>query len=95
MTVNVREDEIVDKLYGSSKDWVSVEVELDKQLDPSTLFHITESQAGDRFYLRLNDNQSSYFGYHAIRKFENDFENKQSIFKEWETLKRYRVNSSR
>lgn len=49
MTVNVREDEIVDKLYGSSKDWVSVEVELDKQLDPSTLFHITESQAGDRF----------------------------------------------
>ena len=38
MTVNVREDEIVDKLYGSSKDWVSVEVELDKQLDPSTYF---------------------------------------------------------
>ncbi|MEJ7503885.1 isochorismate synthase, partial [Staphylococcus pasteuri] len=31
---------------------------------------------------------SSYFGYHAIRKFENDFENKQSIFKEWETLKK-------
>ena len=88
MTVNVREDEIVDKLYGSSKDWVSVEVEIEKQLDPSKLFHITESQAGDRFYLRLNDNQSSYFGYHAIRKFENDFENKQSIFKEWETLKK-------
>jgi len=88
MAVNVKEDEIVNKLYGSSKDWVSVEVEINQSIDPSTLFHLTESQAGDRFYLRLNDNQSSYFGYHAIRKFKNNFENKQSIFKEWEALKK-------
>lgn len=87
MDVNVDEQAIVDKLYESTKDWVSVEVELNKTMKPSVLFHLTEKDAGDRFYMRLNDNYSSYFGYHAIHRFKNDFENKQSIFKDWEKLK--------
>lgn len=87
MDVNVKEDDIVDKIYESTKDWVSVEIEVDKSFEPSTLFHLTEQNAGDRFYMRLNDNYSSYFGYHAIQRFKNDFENKQSIFKDWEKLK--------
>ena len=37
--------------------------------------------------MRLNDNYSSYFGYHAVQRFKNNFENKQSIFREWEKLK--------
>ncbi|MEJ7425489.1 isochorismate synthase, partial [Staphylococcus warneri] len=36
---------------------------------------------------RLNDNHSSYFGYHEVQRFKNNFENKQSIFREWEKLK--------
>ena len=87
MDVNVDEQAILDKLYESTKDWVSVEVELNKTMKPSVLFHLTEKDAGDRFYMRLNDNYSSYFGYHAIHRFKNDFENKQSIFKDWEKLK--------
>ena len=87
MDVNVDEQAILDKLYESTKDWVSVEVELNKTMKPSVLFHLTEKDAGDRFYMRLNDNYSSYFGYHAIQRFKNDFENKQSIFKDWEKLK--------
>ena len=87
MAVNVKEEDIVDKLYASTKDWVSVETELNRTIDPSTLFYLTEQDAGDRFYMRLNDNHSSYFGYHAVQRFKNNFENKQSIFKEWENLK--------
>ncbi len=87
MDVNIDEQAILDMLYESTKDWVSVEVELNKTMKPSVLFHLTEKDAGDRFYMRLNDNYSSYFGYHAIHRFKNDFENKQSIFKDWEKLK--------
>ena len=54
MDVNVDEQAIVDKLYESTKDWVSVEVELNKTMKPSVLFHLTEKDAGDRFYMRLN-----------------------------------------
>ncbi|HGZ7959531.1 TPA: isochorismate synthase, partial [Staphylococcus aureus] len=54
-------------MYGSSKEWVSVEVKLSQSLDPSTLFHLTDNEAGDRFYMRLNDNRTSYFGYKAIQ----------------------------
>ncbi len=61
MDVNVDEQAILDKLYESTKDWVSVEVELNKTMKPSVLFHLTEKDAGDRFYMRLNDNYSSYF----------------------------------
>ena len=61
MAVNVKEEDIVDKLYASTKDWVSVETELNRTIDPSTLFYLTEQDAGDRFYMRLNDNHSSYF----------------------------------
>ena len=60
----------VDKLYASTKDWVSVETELNRTIDPSTLFYLTEQDAGDRFYMRLNDNHSSYFGYHAVQRFK-------------------------
>ena len=70
MDVNIDEQAIVDKLYESTKDWVSVEVELNKTMKPSVLFHLTEKDAGDRFYMRLNDNYSSYFGYHAIHRFK-------------------------
>ena len=42
MDVNVDEQAIVDKLYESTKDWVSVEVELNKTMKPSVLFHLTE-----------------------------------------------------
>ena len=87
MAVNVKEEDIVDKLYASTKDWVSVEVEIDRTIEPSALFRLTEQEAGDRFYMRLNDNYSSYFGYHAVQRFKNNFENKQSIFREWEKLK--------
>ena len=70
MAVNVKEEDIVDKLYASTKDWVSVEVEIDRTIEPSALFRLTEQEAGDRFYMRLNDNYSSYFGYHAVQRFK-------------------------
>ncbi|MBE5664112.1 isochorismate synthase MenF [Staphylococcus sp. SS60] len=87
MATGVTEDDIVKEIYDSSKEWVSVEVKLSQSLDPSTLFHLTDNQAGDRFYMRLNDNRTSYFGYKAIQLFKNNFKNKQSIFREWENLK--------
>ena len=87
MAANLMEDKIMESIYESNKNWVSVEVVLNKSLTPSELFNLTEKQAGDRFYLRLNDNMSSFFGYHAIQRFKNNFENKQSIFREWEKFK--------
>ena len=61
MATGVLEDDIVKEIYDSSKEWVSVEVKLSQSLDPSTLFHLTDNEAGDRFYMRLNDNRTSYF----------------------------------
>lgn len=87
MTLDVKESEIVEAVYESKHTWVSVEATLDYELDPTELFHITEDSAGDRFYFRKNDNETSFFGYHAITRFKNDFENKQSIFREWEKYK--------
>lgn len=87
MTLDVKESEIVEAVYESKHTWVSVEATLDYELDPTELFHITEDSAGDRFYFRKNDNETSFFGYHAIKRFKNDFENKQSIFREWEKYK--------
>ncbi len=87
MATGVLEDDIVKEIYDSSKEWVSVEVKLSQSLDPSTLFHLTDNEAGDRFYMRLNDNRTSYFGYKAIQLFKNNSKNKQSIFKDWEKLK--------
>ena len=72
MATGVLEDDIVKEIYGSSKEWVSVEVKLSQSLDPSTLFHLTDNEAGDRFYMRLNDNRTSYFGYKAIQLFKNN-----------------------
>ncbi|MGT0244303.1 hypothetical protein ACVNP1_13135 [Staphylococcus aureus] len=62
-------------------------MKLSQSLDPSTLFHLTDNEAGDRFYMRLNDNRTSYFGYKAIQLFKNNSKNKQSIFKDWGKLK--------
>ncbi|MDU6091822.1 MAG: isochorismate synthase, partial [Staphylococcus lugdunensis] len=55
MAANLLEDEINHVLYSSNKDWVSVETKLHRELNPSELLQLTEAQAGDRFYLRLND----------------------------------------
>ena len=49
MAVNVKEEDIVDKLYASTKDWVSVEVEIDRTIEPSALFRLTEQEAGRPF----------------------------------------------
>ena len=85
---NIKEDDIIESIYESNKSWVSVEVKIDRELAPDELFNLTESQAGDRFYFRLNDNASSFFGYHAVQRFKNNFDNKQSIFREWEKFKK-------
>lgn len=87
MTLDVKESEIVEAVYESNQTWVSVEAKLDYELEPTLLFHLTEDCAGDRFYFKKNDNETSFFGYHAITRFKNDFENKQSIFREWEKYK--------
>lgn len=87
MTLDVKESEIVEAVYESNQTWVSVEAKLDYELEPTLLFHLTEDCAGDRFYFKKNDNETSVFGYHAITRFKNDFENKQSIFREWEKYK--------
>ena len=79
MATGVLEDDIVKEIYDSSKEWVSVEVKLSQSLDPSTLFHLTDNEAGDRFYMRLNDNRTSYlatkqFNYSKIiLKINNQF----------------------
>lgn len=88
MAANIKEDDIIESIYESNKSWVSVEVKIDRELAPDELFNLTESQAGDRFYFRLNDNASSFFGYHAVQRFKNNFDNKQSIFREWEKFKK-------
>lgn len=87
MTLDVKESEIVEAVYESNHTWVSVEAKLNYELDPTVLFHVTEDSAGDRFYFKKNDNETSFFGYHAIKRFKNDFESKQSIFREWEKYK--------
>ena len=70
MAANIKEDDIIESIYESNKSWVSVEVKIDRELAPDELFNLTESQAGDRFYFRLNDNASSFFGYHAVQRFK-------------------------
>ena len=87
MTVDVKEDKIVSAVYDSSRTWVSVEAKIDYELDPTMLFQITEDSADDRFFFKKNDNTMSFFGYRAINRFKNDFETKQSIFREWEKYK--------
>ncbi|EHJ08462.1 isochorismate synthase [Staphylococcus simiae] len=87
MTTGIDKDYITSEIYECSKEWVSVEVKLTQQLDPITLFQLTDKHRGDRFYMRLNDNQTSYFGYAAVKIFKNNFKNKQSIFREWEKVK--------
>lgn len=53
MAANLKEDEIIESIYESNKNWISVEVILNRTLPPTALFQLTEDQAGDRFYLRL------------------------------------------
>ena len=52
MDVNIDEQAILDKLYESTKDWVSVEVELNKTMKPSVLFHLTEKMLGPFYALK-------------------------------------------
>ena len=70
MVANIKEDDIIESIYESNKSRVSVEVKIDRELAPDELFNLTESQAGDRFYFRLNDNASSFFGYHLCSKIQ-------------------------
>ena len=58
MTLDLRESEIVEAVYESNHTWVSVEAKIDYELDPTVLFHLTEENAGDRFYYKKNDNKS-------------------------------------
>lgn len=83
MSVDVREDEIVAAVHASERTWVSVEAQIDYELDPTILFQLTEENAGDRFYFKKNDSTASYFGYGTIKRLKNNLENKQSIFQEW------------
>ena len=87
MRVGVRENEIVAAVHASERNWVSVEAQVDYELDPTMLFQLTEAYAGDRFYFKKNDNSASYFGYGTIKQLKNDLQNKQSIFQEWEQYK--------
>ncbi|MDK7114193.1 isochorismate synthase [Staphylococcus pettenkoferi] len=84
MTVEVREDEIIERVYKSNHDFVSVEAKINRELNPVELFQLTEDEAGNRFYFKKNNNQLSFFGFNALKRYKNDFENKQSIFREWE-----------
>lgn len=52
MTLDLRESEIVEAVYESNHTWVSVEAKIDYELDPTVLFHLTEENAGDRFYYK-------------------------------------------
>ena len=87
MTVDVCEQAIMDAVKQTTQQWVSIEVKLQKQLDPITLFEMSKEDAGDRFYFQLNDSKTTFFGYRVATKIKNDFTNKRSIFKEWEKFK--------
>ena len=47
MDVNIDEQAILDKLYESTKDWVSVEVELNKTMKPSVCLLYTSPSPRD------------------------------------------------
>lgn len=87
MTVSVKDDQILDAIYESREKWVSVEVKIDQPTNPIMLFQMTEGKADDRFYFRENTGETAFFGYNALLKFKNDYENKQTIFREWENYK--------
>ena len=87
MTVDVGEQEIIDAIANTSKTWVSIEVRLSRTLDPVTLFKKTNHEAGNRFYFRLNDNETAYFGCRVAKEFKNNKQNKRSIFEEWNQFK--------
>ncbi|MCU5746022.1 isochorismate synthase [Staphylococcus sp. SQ8-PEA] len=84
MTVEVKDNEIIQAVYQSNLDFVSVEAKIDRELDPVELFQLTDDEAGNRFYYKKNDNTLSFFGMKALKRYKNDFESKQSIFHEWE-----------
>ena len=89
MAANIKEDDIIESIYESNKSWVSVEVKIDRELTPDELFNLTESQAGDRFYFRLNDNTSSFFGYHAVQRLKITLIISNRFFVSGKNLKRY------
>lgn len=87
MTVDVGEQEIIDAIANTSKTWISIEVRLPRTLDPVTLFRKTNQEAGNRFYFRLNDNETAFFGCRVAKEFKNNNKSKRSIFKEWNRFK--------
>ncbi|KIX90003.1 isochorismate synthase [Staphylococcus microti] len=87
MTVDAREQAINEAVKQADQRWVSIEVKLSRSLDPVTLFHVTNEAAGNRFYFRLNDNKTSYFGYRVATYIKNDNANKRALFEAWQSLK--------
>ena len=93
MAANLMEDKIMESIYESNKNWVSVEVVLNKSLTPSELFNLTEKQAGDRFYLRLNDNMSSFSAIMQFKDLRITLKINNLSFGNGKNLKRCRTNS--
>ena len=60
---------------------------LNKSLTPSELFNLTEKQAGDRFYLRLNDNMSSFSAIMQFKGLRITLKINNLSFREWEKFK--------
>ncbi|MGV3041535.1 isochorismate synthase [Staphylococcus rostri] len=87
MTVDAREQAIKEAVEQADQRWVSVEVKLSRSLDPVTLFYATNEAAGNRFYFRLNNNTTSYFGYRVAAQIKNDQPNKRALFEQWQALK--------
>ncbi|AVQ32678.1 isochorismate synthase [Staphylococcus muscae] len=87
MTVDAREQAIKEAIKQATEQWVSVEVKLSHVIDPITLFDATKEAAGSRFYFRLNDNKTAFFGYRIATQIKNKQENKQAIFKQWQILR--------
>ena len=85
MVVSVKADEIQEAINRTEKSMVSVEVKVPYALEAWRLFALTESDSGDRCFFK--NETMSFFGYKPLRKYKNDSESKQTIFKEWETLK--------
>ncbi|UXR70155.1 MULTISPECIES: isochorismate synthase [unclassified Staphylococcus] len=87
MTVDAREQAIKDTIKQAKQQWISVEVKLSHSIDSITLFDATKEAVGSRFYFRLNDNETAYFGYRIATQIKREHSNKQAVFKEWQTLR--------
>ncbi|QLK85683.1 isochorismate synthase [Staphylococcus sp. 17KM0847] len=87
MTVDAREQAIIEAVKQANQQWVSVEVKLSQTMDPITLFNATEEASGNRFYFRLNNNDTAFFGYRSAAQIKNDSPNRHSVFEAWQKIK--------